>query len=111
MWEKVQETVNFIKEKTNFTPEFGVILGSGLGDFTNDISIEHVLPYTEIPHFPVSTVQGHKGALVFGTIQGKKVVLILHIKWVTLWRLQITLICCLSIHFVVRTMNVLVLDL
>jgi purine-nucleoside phosphorylase len=74
MWEKVQETVSFIKEKTNFTPEFGVILGSGLGDFTNDISIEHVLPYTEIPHFPVSTVQGHKGALVFGTIQGKKVV-------------------------------------
>ena len=74
MWEKVQETVSFIKEKTNFTPEFGVRLGSGLGDFTNDITIEHVLPYTEIPHFPISTVQGHKGALVFGTIQGKKVV-------------------------------------
>jgi len=74
MWEKVQETVSFIKGKTNFTPEFGVILGSGLGEFTNDISIEHVLPYTEIPHFPISTFQGHKGALVFGTIQGKKVV-------------------------------------
>lgn len=74
MWEKVQETVNFIKEKTNFTPEFGVILGSGLGDFTNDISIEHILPYTEIPNFPISTVQGHKGALVFGIIEGKKVV-------------------------------------
>ena len=74
MWEKVQETVSFIKEKTNFTPEFGVILGSGLGDFTNDISIEYVLPYTEIPNFPISTVQGHKGALVFGTIEGKKVV-------------------------------------
>lgn len=74
MWEKVQETVSFIKDKTNFTPEFGVILGSGLGDFTNDISIEHVLPYTEIPNFPISTVQGHKGASVFGTIVGKKVV-------------------------------------
>ena len=74
MWDKVQETVSFIKDKTNFTPEYGVILGSGLGGFTADITIEHTLPYTEIPNFPVSTVQGHKGALVFGTIQGKKVV-------------------------------------
>lgn len=74
MWDKVQETVSFIKEKTNFTPEYGVILGSGLGSFTEDIIIEHTLPYTEIPNFPVSTVQGHKGALVFGTIGTKKVV-------------------------------------
>ena len=74
MWEKVQETVDYIKNKTNFTPEYGVILGSGLGGFTEDITIEHTLPYTEIPNFPVSTVQGHKGALVFGTIGTKKVV-------------------------------------
>ena len=74
MWDKVQETVNYIKNKTNFTPEYGVILGSGLGGFTEDITIEHTLPYTEIPNFPVSTVQGHKGALVFGTIGTKKVV-------------------------------------
>jgi purine-nucleoside phosphorylase len=74
MWEKVQETVSFIKRKTNFTPEYGVILGSGLGSFTDDIQIEFTLPYGEIPNFPVSTVQGHKGALVFGTIGNKKVV-------------------------------------
>ena len=74
MWEQVQETVNYIKEKTNFTPEYGVILGSGLGSFTDDILIEYTLPHTEIPNFPVSTVQGHKGALVFGTIGDKKVV-------------------------------------
>jgi purine-nucleoside phosphorylase len=74
MWEQVQETVSFIKEKTNFTPEYGVILGSGLGSFTDDIQIEFTLPYAEIPNFPVSTVQGHKGALVFGTIGTKKVV-------------------------------------
>ena len=74
MWDKVQETVSYIKNKTNFTPEYGVILGSGLGGFTADIAIEYTLPYSEIPNFPVSTVQGHKGALVFGTIQGKKVV-------------------------------------
>jgi purine-nucleoside phosphorylase len=74
MWELVQETVNYIKSKTNFSPEYGVILGSGLGSFTDDITIEFTLPYNEIPNFPVSTVQGHKGALVFGTIGDKKVV-------------------------------------
>ena len=74
MWSEVQETVSFIKEKTNFNPEYGVILGSGLGNFTDDIKIEFSLPYSEIPNFPVSTVQGHKGALVFGTVGSKKVV-------------------------------------
>ena len=74
MWDQVQETVNYIKAKTGFTPEYGVILGSGLGSFTDDIQIEVTLPYTEIPNFPVSTVQGHKGALVFGIIGNKKVV-------------------------------------
>jgi purine-nucleoside phosphorylase len=74
MLNKVQETVNYIKSQTHFTPEYGVILGSGLGGFTEDIQIEHTLPYTDIPNFPVSTVQGHKGALVFGTIGSKKVV-------------------------------------
>lgn len=74
MWNKVQETVQFLKEKTNYTPEYGIILGSGLGTFTQDIDIEFTIPYSEIPNFPVSTVQGHKGALVFGTIGNKKVV-------------------------------------
>jgi purine-nucleoside phosphorylase len=74
MWEKVQQTVSYIKDKTNFKPEYGVILGSGLGSFTDDIDIQFTLPYNEIPNFPVSTVEGHKGALVFGTIGTKNVV-------------------------------------
>lgn len=74
MWEKVQETVAFINDKINFQSEYGVILGSGLGGFADDMTIEHTLPYSEIPNFPVSTVEGHKGALVFGTIGTKKVV-------------------------------------
>ncbi|MFV8336221.1 purine-nucleoside phosphorylase [Flavobacterium sp. RSP29] len=74
MWEKVQETVSQIKGKINFMPEYGVILGSGLGSFTDEMKVEYTLPYTEILNFPVSTVQGHKGALVFGTIGEKKVV-------------------------------------
>lgn len=74
MWEQVQETVDYIQSKTNFFPDYGVILGSGLGGFTNDLEIEFILPYSEIPNFPVSTVEGHKGALVFGHIGDKKVV-------------------------------------
>ncbi|MFL9830842.1 purine-nucleoside phosphorylase [Flavobacterium sp. ST-87] len=74
MWELVQQTVSYIQDKMNFTPEYGVILGSGLGNFTDDIQIEFSLPYPDIPNFPVSTVQGHKGALIFGTIGTKKVV-------------------------------------
>jgi purine-nucleoside phosphorylase len=74
MWNQVQETVGYIKSKTNFAPEYGVILGSGLGGFTDDIQVEFTLPYSEIPNFPISTVEGHIGALVFGTIGTKKVV-------------------------------------
>ncbi|MFV5692359.1 purine-nucleoside phosphorylase [Flavobacterium sp. LT1R49] len=74
MWEQVQETVSFIKGKIDFTPEYGVILGSGLGSFTDEMKVEFTLPYNEIPNFPISTVQGHKGALVFGTIGDKQVV-------------------------------------
>ena len=74
MWEQVQETVSQIKEKINFTPEYGVILGSGLGSFIDDMEVAYTLPYDEIINFPVSTVQGHKGALVFGTIGDKKIV-------------------------------------
>ena len=74
MWEQVQETVNQIKKKINFTPEYGVILGSGLGNFTDEMEVAYTLPYYEIINFPVSTVQGHKGALVFGTIGDKKIV-------------------------------------
>ena len=74
MWDKVQETVSYINGINSFNPEYGVILGSGLGSFTDDIKVEFTLPYNEIPNFPVSTVQGHKGALVFGTIGDKKVV-------------------------------------
>ncbi|SFE79032.1 purine-nucleoside phosphorylase [Flavobacterium xueshanense] len=74
MWEKVQQTISYIKERIDFTPEYGVILGSGLGSFTDEMQVKFTLPYNEIPNFPVSTVQGHKGALVFGTIGDKKVV-------------------------------------
>jgi purine-nucleoside phosphorylase len=73
MWNQVQESVSFIKSKIDFNPEYGIVLGSGLGNFTDEIQVEFTLAYSDIPNFPVSTVQSHKGAFVFGTIGTKKV--------------------------------------
>jgi len=71
---KINEAVNFIKSKYSLSPEIGIVLGSGLGSFTKEISIELEIPYSDIPHFPVSTVQGHSGKLIFGELSGKKIV-------------------------------------
>lgn len=74
MLEKIKQTADFIKEKTGFCPEVGVILGTGLGGLVQEIEAEHVLSYEDIPNFPVSTVEGHSGKLILGTLSGKKVV-------------------------------------
>ena len=74
MLEKIKQTASFIKEKTDFYPEVGVILGTGLGGLVKEIEAEHVLSYEDIPNFPVSTVEGHSGKLILGTLSGKKVV-------------------------------------
>lgn len=74
MWQKIQQTVSFIQQKISFVPEVGVILGSGLGSFVEDIQIVCIIPYEDIPNFPMATVKGHKGALVFGTIGNRNVV-------------------------------------
>lgn len=75
MLEKILETVDFIKSKTNgFEPEVGIVLGSGLGGLVNVIDTQYSLPYSEIPNFPVSTVQGHQGKLILGTLSGRKVI-------------------------------------
>ena len=71
----MENTLNYIKEKTNgFTPEIGIILGSGLGEFADE-HCEFALSYSEIPDFLKSTVKVHKGRLVFAEISGKKVVM------------------------------------
>lgn len=72
--EKIRETVSFIKERVPSSPLCGVVLGSGLGNFTSEIQIEQEIPYEEIPHFPVSTVKGHKGRLVIGLLGSKRIV-------------------------------------
>ena len=70
----IKSTAAFLKERTGFEPEVGIILGTGLGGLVNHIEIAHSIPYNEIPNFPVSTVEGHAGRLIFGTLGGKKVV-------------------------------------
>ena len=67
-------TENIQKVTNNFNPEIGIILGTGLGGLVKEISVEFVLPYESIPNFPVSTVEGHSGKLIFGLLGGKKVV-------------------------------------
>lgn len=74
MLEKIKSTVSFIQNKTNFNPEVGIILGTGLGGLVKDIKIEHTLNYEDIPNFPVSTVDGHHGRLIFGILGGKKII-------------------------------------
>jgi purine-nucleoside phosphorylase len=74
MLEQINFTTKSILEKTNnFRPEVGIILGTGLGGLVKEIKAEHIIPYEEIPNFPVSTVEGHSGKLIFGELGGKKV--------------------------------------
>jgi purine-nucleoside phosphorylase len=71
--QELQETVSFIQDRINKEVKVGIILGSGLGNLANEIEIEFEIPYHEIPHFPVSTVKGHKGRLIYGKLNGKDV--------------------------------------
>jgi purine-nucleoside phosphorylase len=72
---QLQETAAFIKKQYPHTPQAGIVLGSGLGNFVQELSVEKEIPYDAIPHFPVSTVEGHQGRLIFGELSGKKVVI------------------------------------
>jgi len=73
MLEKIKATANYIKERINARPEVGIILGTGLGGLVNDIEILDSIPYDEIPNFPVSTVDGHAGRLIYGKLGNKEV--------------------------------------
>jgi purine-nucleoside phosphorylase len=70
----IAEALEFIRTKTSSKPSIGIILGTGLGGLVKEIKKEVVIDYSDIPHFPVSTVESHHGKLIFGTLAGKKVV-------------------------------------
>ena len=73
MLEKIKETADFIKAKVNDIPTTAIILGTGLGELVNHIEITDVIEYSEIPNFPISTVEGHSGKLIFGALGNKRV--------------------------------------
>lgn len=68
------ETLSFIKHQYSQKPDVAIILGSGLGRLTKEIDVEYEVAYEKIPHFPISTVEGHRGKLIFGKLNGKNVV-------------------------------------
>ena len=70
----INETVDYLKEKGFDNPEIGIILGTGLGQLTAEIDITAEVSYNHIPNFPTATVEFHKGKLIFGTLEGKKVI-------------------------------------
>jgi purine-nucleoside phosphorylase len=75
MLEHIKFTTEDIHKQTNgFVPEIGIILGTGLGGLVNEIKAEYTIPYENISNFPLSTVEGHSGKMIFGTLGGKKIV-------------------------------------
>jgi purine-nucleoside phosphorylase len=74
LFDDVSETTDFLEERIDETPEIAMILGSGLGALADELDEPTALPYSEIPHFPVSAVEGHAGELVFGELEGTPVV-------------------------------------
>jgi len=73
MYNKLNETVDFLKSHGINSPETGIVLGTGLGQMIKEISVEKVIEYESIPNFPVSTVESHKGKLIYGNIGESKV--------------------------------------
>ncbi|MCQ2094740.1 MAG: purine-nucleoside phosphorylase [Bacteroidaceae bacterium] len=74
MYEKIQETAEFLRSRMPNHPETAIILGSGLGRLVEEIDIESEIPYSEIPNMPVSTVEGHSGKLLFGKLGDKDII-------------------------------------
>ena len=73
MLEAIKETISYIRQQINTTPETAIILGTGLGDIADEIEVQKVIPYEDIPNFPVSTVEGHAGDLIIGRYADKEV--------------------------------------
>ena len=73
-FEKLTEATAFLQSYNEAGAKIGVVLGSGLGNFVDEIKVVHEIPYEKIPHFPVSTVEGHSGKLIFGSIGEKPII-------------------------------------
>lgn len=74
VWDRVEEAAGAIRQRGKVQPQVGIIMGTGLGSLGAGIQVDFELLYHEIPHFPASTVESHEGRLIFGTLEGKRVV-------------------------------------
>jgi purine-nucleoside phosphorylase len=72
--QKINEAVAFLQKQGIGNPKVGIVLGTGLGGLVNNVDISHSIHYSDIPHFPESTVESHSGRLIFGTMNGHQVV-------------------------------------
>ena len=73
MLNKIKQTAAYLKTMVSYRPETGIILGTGLGHLADEITDKVEIPYEQIPHFPLSTVEGHSGKLIFGKLGGKEI--------------------------------------
>lgn len=74
LYDQIKEAVQYLQTQTEFQPRYGIILGTGLSKLTEEMTLEIAIPYRFIPHFPLSTVESHKGQLIFGQLDGVPVV-------------------------------------
>lgn len=89
LYEQIQEAVAHIRSQTDFQPDTGIVLGTGLGNLTDDLRIEAEIDYADIPHFAQSTVQSHKGKLIFGWLgQHPVVVMAGRFHWYEGWTME-----------------------
>lgn len=101
LYDQIQEAVAAVRQRTSFAPRTGIILGTGLGNLTDDVAVAAEIPYGELPHFAVSTVQSHKGKLVFGHLDSHPVVMMAgRLHFYEGWTMQ-------QVTFPVRVMKLL----
>ncbi len=74
--QQIEEAVREIRTRCNLKPRVGIVLGSGLGNLVSELKVEHEIDYESIAHFPISTVEGHSGKLIFGQLSGQPVVVL-----------------------------------
>ncbi len=104
LYDRVSETANWLKERVEYTPDVALILGSGLGAIADDLPERIAFSYSEVPHFPVSGVEGHAGNLVFGEMNGKRVMIMQgRVHYYEGWTAD-------EVTFGVRTMGLLGID-
>lgn len=89
LYEQIQEAIAFIHSRTNLQPRTGIVLGTGLGNLTDDLKIEAEIAYNDIPHFAQSTVESHKGKLIFGHLGNHPVVVMAgRFHWYEGWTME-----------------------